>query len=580
MQNKFIILVIFLIVFVSCKKSAFLDSNDVEVVNRELVFSDSARTMQFLTNLYVDLGFGYTLNGDNAPADFSKVCDEAEGRYPALGNFDKVVTQGTFAGNFYQQFSNHWSRLYTNIHNVNIYLTEVERSPLSASLKTRTKAEARFLRAFYYHFLLKYFGGVPLIGDKIYLTSDVADTTRATYADCIDYVVKELDEVANILPASYSGFNYGRITKGACLALKSRVLLFAASPLYNGGSTATTPELIAITAYPTYDDGRWEKARQAALDVINLGTYSLNIDNTTKPGNGFYKLFVSRVNNEFILPRPMPTGKQVESAFNPRSRGGGSYFYYPTQELVDMFPMLNGLPITSPGSGYNENNPYVNRDPRFGYTVIYNGSLYYLNSARALREINTYKGAASDGIVGISSNTATCTGYYNRKLSDEMAAVTGGSNVDRSLPIIRYGEILLNYAEASNEVGNTNDALNAIKQLRTRAGITAGAGSQYGLPTAPTKDSLRKLIQNERAIELAFEHHRFYDIRRWKIGAPLLDGKYVHGMEITRIGTTGSNYTYKRINVRTRYFKEIYYYWPIPTKDVTINPKLLQNPGY
>ena len=193
-----------------------------------------------------------------------------------------------------------------------------------------------------------------------------------------------------------------------------------------------------------------------------------------------------------------------------------------------------------------------------------------------LAEVFTYKGAANDGIVAVSSNAATCTGYYTRKLCDELAAVTGGGNVDRSLPIIRYAEMLLNYAEASNELGHTNDALDALKQIRERAGIIPGANAMYGLPETPSKEELRAIIQNERAIELAFEHHRFFDLRRWKLGEPLLDGKYVHGMEITK---TGNNYTYKRINVRTRYFKEIYYYLPIPRKDVTINPNLLQNPG-
>lgn len=577
MKNIALLFYLSSIILISCKKTTFLDSNDVEVLNRELTFVDSARTMQFLTGLYVDLGFGYTLQGDNSAGDFSKVCDEAEGRFPALGNFDKIVTQGTFSGDFYPTLAGHWSKFYSNIHNVNIFLANVDKSPLSAELRNRTKGEARFLRAFYYHFLLKYHGGIPLIGERIYETSNIADTVRATFSDCVDYLIKELDEISNILPVSYGGLNYGRITRGACLALKSRILLYAASPLYNGGSTAIEPELIVLTAYPNYDQSRWEKARLAALDVISTGEYTLNVDNTTRAGNGFYRLFISRVNDEFILPRPMPPGKAIEIASNPKSRGGSQYYLYPTQELVDMFPMINGLPITTTGSGYNESNPYLNRDPRLNYTVIYNGSLYYLNSARALREINTYKNAPSDGIVSISSNTATSTGYYNRKMCDEMAAVTGGSNVDRSLPIIRYGEILLNYAEASNEVGNTSDALDALKQIRARAGITPGAALQYGLPVSPTKDSLRKLIQNERAIELAFEHHRFYDLRRWKLGTPLLDGKYVHGMEITK---SGNNYTYKRINVRTRYFKEIYYYWPMPTKDVTINPKLLQNPGY
>ena len=161
-------------------------------------------------------------------------------------------------------------------------------------------------------------------------------------------------------------------------------------------------------------------------------------------------------------------------------------------------------------------------------------------------------------------------------MCDENAAITGGNNVDRSYPVIRYAEILLNYAEATNEMGNPADAMSTLKQLRVRAGISAGADNMYGLPANPSQADAREIIRNERGIELAFEGHRFFDIRRWKIGGTI-DGHMMHGMQITK---SGNNYTYKVINVTPRYFKDIYYYFPIPTDDVTFNPKLLQNPGY
>lgn len=578
MIRIFIISLLTLLI-VACKKTDFLDASgdSLEVLDKAKTFSDSVRTMQFLTGIYEDLSYNFQVGAGNNSADFAKICDEAEGRYPALGNFDKAVTQGTFASGFYSTIAGHWAKYYADINNANVYLAEVGGSPLSESQKTRTRAEARFLRAFYYHMLIKYFGGVPILGDQVYTTSAEATAKRNTFAECVDYIVSELDEVAGILPESYSSFNFGRVTKGACMALKSRVLLFAASPLYNGGSTATNQELKEQTAYPTFDQNRWELARTAALNVINTGLYALNVDNDTRPGNGFYQVFLTRVNNEFILPRPLPNGKQMEIAHNPRTRGGANFYFYPTQNLVDMFPMRNGLPITSAGSGYNAADPYANRDPRFGYTVMHNESSYFLQSAAGLSPVYTYVNSGNDGIVAITSNTQTITGYYVRKMCDERAAVTGGSNVQRSLPIIRYAEILLNYAEASNETERTADALNTLKQIRERAGILPGADNMFGLPAAPTKEALRDIIRNERAIELAFEQHRFWDLRRWKIGTPLLDGKYVQGMRITK---TGNNYTYQRIDVRTRYFKEIYYYLPIPLNDVIINPNLLQNPGY
>jgi hypothetical protein len=588
MNKLFLLLcVAFALAIASCKKGNFLDTKSTVELNKEVVFADSANTMDYLAGLYMDFSLGYTLSSDNSGYDYAKMCDEAEGRYPALGNYDKVVTQGTFSGSFFSTIADQWARFYQDIQNANIFLAEVDKSPFSEAKKVRTKAEARFIRAFHYSNLMKYFGGVPLIGDKVFSASDRDESGRSTYEECVNYVVAELDAIAKDLPLNYDGLDYGRITKGACLALKSRVLLYAASPLYNGGSTATG-DLIKYTAYPTFDQSRWEKAALAAKAVMDLNVYSLNLDNTTKPGNGFYKLFISRVNNEFIVPRPLPPGKQVEQAFNPKSRGGANFYYYPTQELVDMFPTINGKPIsvdvktTANPKGYDEANPYLNRDPRFDYTVIYNGSLYYLNATRILEEVNTFKGtgATADAIVSTTSNTSTTTGYYVRKLCDELAAFTGGGNVNRSLPIIRYGEVLLNYAEAVNETGNTSEAINTLKLLRERAGIIAGTDGLFGLPAAATAANMRTIIQNERAIELAFENHRFWDVRRWKTGTALMDGKPMHGMEITRVGSTGKVYTYKRIEVTKRYFKEIYYYFPIPKNDVTINPNLLQNPGY
>jgi hypothetical protein len=588
MKNTYLlVLAMAVLSFSACKKGNFLDSKGTDVIDREKTFADSANTMDFLSGLYLDNTFNFQIGSAHVVLDYSKMSDEAEGRYPALGNYDKVVTQGTFATPFFNQATAQWTLFYKNIHNANIFLEDVDKSPLSAAKKVRTKAEARFLRAFYYSFLIKYFGGVPLVGDKVFSTTDQAELIRSTYEECVNYTVSELDAIANDLPLSYTGLDYGRITRGAALALKARVLLFAASPLSNGGSTATDPQLIPITAYPTYDQNRWEKARLAAKAVMDLGVHQLNVNNSNpaKPGNGFYELFISRVNSEFIFARPLPTGKQMEQGNNPKSRGGTGFYTYPTQEFVDKFPTINGKPIAadlkSPSNplGYDATNPYANRDPRFQATVIYNTSLYFLNSAKALREVYTYVGAESDGIVAITANTATITGYYTRKFCDELASVGGGNNVDRSIPIIRYAEVLLSFAEASNEMGNTADAINTLKQLRIRAGINAGSDNLYGLPANPSKEELRTVIQNERDIELAFEQHRFWDIRRWKIGGQI-DGKVLHGMRITRIGTTGSNYTYQRIDVRSHYFKEIYYYFPIPREDVTLNPAMLQNPGY
>ncbi len=564
----------------SCKKEGFLDTKTTASLNAEVTFADSANTMDFLAGLYVDIAYNFQVENAHNVIESSKLVDESEGRYPALGNFDKTFTAGTFANNYFNNWQSNWLLFYRIIRSSNILLANIDKSPLSAAKKKRVKAEARFIRAYHYANLLKHFGGIPLVGDNVFTTSDEGTFVRGTYEECTNYITSELDAVAAELPLDYSGLDHGRITRGAALGLKSRVLLFAASPLYNGGGTSSNPEVQKLISYPTADPSRWEKARLAAKAVNNTTPWS---GSSAGLGYGFYNVFLTRKNSEFLLTYLMPPGKQHERGMLPKSRGGANFYSYPTQEMVDKFPTINGRPITtdiksaSNPQGYDVQNPYVNRDPRLSATVIYNEGLYFDNATKALGPVYTYVGSPfNDGIVAISANTATITGYYTRKMCDDNAAITGGGNVDRGIPIIRYAEILLNYAEATNEMGNTAEAINTLKLLRNRAGLTAGANGLYGMPAAPTKDEARALIQNERAIELAFEQHRMWDIRRWKLG-PLLDGKFLHGMQIAKVG---NGYTYTLRNVRTRYFKDIYYYFPIPKDDVTLNPKLLQNPGY
>ncbi|MXV13768.1 RagB/SusD family nutrient uptake outer membrane protein [Hufsiella ginkgonis] len=571
-----VVMLILILTSWACKKqSGFLDRKGDAPLNEQVVFADSALTMDFLTGIYIGADFNIQSGAVHNTSDFERLTDLAEGRYPATGNFDKQVTQGVFGPNFYSKMATEWNFLYAKIRNVNIFLHNAERWPLSVPLKIRLRAEARFLRAWYYHYLIRYFGGVPLLGDRVYAIEDQADLSRSTFGSCMSYLVSELDAIKSDLPLAYAGDDYGRVTRGAVLALKSRILVMAASPLFNGGSISADPDLAKLTAYPTVDANRWVIAREAAKEVIDLGRYELMSDNATRPGNGFYKLFLTRVNSEFIFSRQYPSGKIMEISHNPKSRGGAWYFDYPTQELVDMFPMANGRPIVDPLSGYDPAEPYRDRDPRFGFTVMYNGSLYFLNTTKALAPVYTYSGG-SDGIVAISSNTGTVTGYFHRKMCDEYAAVSGGNNVDRAVPLIRYAEVLLDYAEACNESGQPANALAVLRSIRERAGIQRGNDGLFGLPAAPSTDQLRQLIQNERAIELAFEGHRFWDLRRWKAGAQL-DGRFVHGMSIS---LSGSKYTYQPINIRTRYFKDNLYLFPIPITELNLNPSIRQNPGW
>lgn len=568
--------IILIIAAASCRKGqSFLDPQIAVELNESTTFADSARTIEFLNNIYAGLSFmagPQDVNSSGAP--LGETTDEADSRWPGGHNVPLQITGGNYTGNWAARVVNDWTSLFNNIRQVNIYLKNVDGSPLSPSLKSRTKLEARFLRCWYYHIMMKLWGGVTLVGDTVYALTSANLQTRASYEECVDYVIKELDDISPKLPLSYNGLDYGRITSGACLALKSRVLLFAASPLFNGGSFATDPDLVKQTAYPTADPARWQKALIAAQSVVNMNQYQLEEDNVTRPGSGFYSLFLKRINTEFILAWMRPFNREIEANYLPPSRGG-QFLQYPTQELVDAFLMKDGQPWDR-SPIYNPARPYDNRDPRFYFTVIYNEALHFHVTLGTSAPVFTYVSAPQDGLAATSSNSATGTGYYRRKMADSLVAGNSTGTTERCLPLMRYAEILLNLAEAANETGNTPLAMEQLKALRKRAGIEAGRDSYYGLPAALSQEDARQLIRNERFIELAFEEHRYFDLRRWKLGQ-LYDGQFTHGMRITK---TGSTYTYQRINVRTRYFKINSYLFPLPQKELSLNINMKQNPGW
>lgn len=567
--------------FFSCKNSSdFLDPERTADLTEATVFADSARTMDFLSNIYSKLKYEVGNSGlemNTFGGSLSDMSDEADTRWPGGHNVGNQIISGTFSDAFYTRSADIWKYFYVSIRQVNIYIKDVYKSPLSEAKIKRTVNEARFLRAYFYHKLMCYFGGVVLVGDDVYDISSPNDAVRASYEDCVNYIVSEMDAIAPDLPLSYTGIEYGRVTRGAALALKARVLLYAASPLYNGGSLTDDPAISPLLAYPTADPSRWQKAFDAAQAVVNLNQYSLYTDNTTRAGNGFYQLFLERVNPEYILAVMLDANKAIENNTNPPSRGG-QYYRFPTQEMVDAFPMKNGKPISDRTSGYVESNMYANRDPRFYYTVIYNEAQYWDQRVNRMTPVYTYSGATLDGLKPSSANTGTVTGYYVRKMANESISASGGGNTYRCPPIFRYAEILLNLAEAANELGNTSLAMDQLITIRARAGIEPGADGRYGIPANPDQDAARQLIRNERFIELAFEDHRYWDLRRWRLGDQY-DGKYVHGINIIR--NTNGTYTASRFNVRApRYFKTNSYFFPIPTTEIAVNRNIIQNPGW
>jgi len=610
---SFLFLTIFFLGISSCSDSGFsnfLEQTVTSDLDIDKVFSDSAFTEGFLTGVYENIGFDVKLNRFQPTYLFAPqagglqtACDEFQ--FKVINDITTDVLFATGAVNPVVISDDAFRIPYENIRKVNIFLANVDRSPLSDRLKKTYKAEARFLRAWYYFVMVKHYGGIPLIGDVIYKDNDVINTKRNTFEECVDYIVNECDSAANYLTIKPVGRYNGRVGKGACYALISRVKLYAASPLFNGskfGNDVGFP--YELVGYKEPDKKRWKDAMEAAERVNSLGAYSLYVNNKPIAGEGWYmsffasdiQLFIddkmcasnspsSLLYSGAILDHKKMEGNQRENLFFPlsRSSGGGGY---PYQEFVDMFPMKNGKAIKEGGSGYDPTDPFVNRDPRFK------------NCLRCdLDSVWVFRGHANEGLEEISIyivretglpatidgyGSGTPTGFYNYKMLSRK--VDGGNNFtyhSQSMPLMRYAEILLNYAEAANEYYDSppERVYDALKMIRNAAGIEAGTDALYGFKPDMTQDEMREVIRHERRIELALEGHRFFDVRRWMI-AEQTDNKWMHGVKVIRnLDRTDPVYVFDN-PVREHIFRKQYYFWPLPDKEVKKSKDMLQNPYY
>ncbi|MDF2188622.1 RagB/SusD family nutrient uptake outer membrane protein [Paraflavitalea sp. CAU 1676] len=538
--HKYLLLLALTGIIASCKKS--IEDYPQERWEEDVVFDprDSVGNYarQFLMNVYSYLPNHYAGVNDNALIEAGT--DDAVYRYP--GSTIESFVNGRWTS--WNMPDNVWSKYYTAIRRANTFLAKIDIVPLkTAGMKDQWKAEARFLRAMSYFELLKRWGGVPLLGDAFFdLTSNV-DFARNSYDECVQYIVAECDAIKDKLlkENTIADGDFGRITRSAALALKARTLLYAASALNNTSNNAT----------------KWQAAAQASKDIIDLGYHALNSNFTT--------LFTTRRSTEVILGFQAGTNNTLETNHGPigySGTGAGSGLMNPTQSLVDAFPMKNGKAITESGSGYSDQNPYANRDPRLAATILYNTATW-LN-----RPVELYTGGRDyDG---------SQTGYYMRKFLGAFTTSTGYSATNHNAMIFRYAEVLLNYAEALNEANATapEEAYKAIESVRQRAGLTP-----FAIARGMSQADLRKLIRNERRIELAFEDHRFWDIRRWNIGAETINKTVLSGVAVTKNGSTYT-YAYNRPVLTTAAWDDKMYRYPIPVAEIEKSKLLIQNKGW
>ena len=399
------------------------------------------------------------------------------------------------------------------------------------------------------------------------LTEDEANqVTRTPVADVFDFIVKECDAIleADQLPVRYSDLvgdaangsstDGGRVTKQAVMALKARTLLYWASPLFNKENNSDL----------------WRQAAQANKDVIDfctangisLGKYS-EIWGTNNWQAG-----------EMIFVRRVGDMNWPETTNFPVGMENGNSGNCPTQTLIDAYEMqATGLAWDEPGSGYDQTDPYAGRDPRLAMTIAVNGDKWPETNPNPLE---TYQGGRN----GLPLAGATPTGYYLKKYLDktiDISTSTGSGSTRHNWVTYRLGEFYLNYAEAVfNYLGSadatdgtfTMSAVDAVNVVRSRSDV-----NMPGFPTGLSNDEFTEKYRRERMVELAFEGHRFWDVRRWKDGA---SQKSIIEMQITK---NGDRYTYNRVP-KPRYWDDKMYLFPIPDSEIRKNPNLTQNPGW
>lgn len=544
--------------FTLCSCNDFLDREEDSFIDKTATFDSYNRTKQYLTYAYSLLPEG--LNRFSGGALLGAATDDAcfaiessniqqfnNGSWNALSNPDNVWDR-YFAG------IAKCCTLLENSNHINLDISRLDpakRVEYENNLKDirMWRAEAHFLRAYFNFELLKRYGPIPIIKSTLDINKDYSDTPRPTMKEVVEFIANDCDIAADSLELTpWRNMNdaFGRATKGAALALKSRLLLYAASPLYvdfGDVDEANKPS----------DATLWKAAADAAKAVIDLNQYEL--------APAYDDLFKNDFQNkEYIFVRRYPSNSDFEKSNFPVSYGGKGGTN-PSQNLIDDYEMLDGTAFDW-NDPVKAAHPFENRDERLLATVLMNGVLF------KGKRVATYPGGAD----AMPNPNATKTGYYLRKFLNENVNIqTGGGSDGHVVPLFRLAEIYLNYAEALNEYDPTNpDIAVYLNKIRERVSLP-------DVPSGLTQEQMRTLIHHERRVELAFEEHRFWDVRRWKVASSTL-GAPVKGVKITQ--DDAGNFTYSPVQVEQRVFQPKMYWYPIPQSEVLKLHHWEQNKGW
>lgn len=617
MKTRYFILAAVILVSTSCQKN-FLDQVPDDQLTIDQVFQRKDLSEQFLANVYHTIAYSCQNTTGNPWVGLS---DESDITYNRPDNiyystYEMNLGNWSAASNYY----NNWTSYYQGIRSASYFIQHIGENkqilalPNGESLIKQYTAEARFCRAYFYFYLLQQYGPVVLLPEDVIAPDAQTDDPslslpRSPYDSCVKYIADQLDLAAQDLPLNFtnqSELDYGRATKAACMAIKSRLLLYAASPLFNGNHDYASFKNLdgSPLVNQQYDANKWKKAADAAKAVIDLNIFALYKENDAQgnfsPFLSCRDVFLNLWNSEWIFTYQTATVIN-ERGLSPRTASGYASTG-PTQQMVDDFEMANGQrpilgykadgsPIINAKSGYVDTgfsdfqapddpqvrstyNMWVNREPRFYVDVSYNGRPW-INTTSSLG-IVIYGANWSGESGGNGSWDYSRTGYLWRKNISPNSDPKTGKYVTRPLLMYRYAEILLNYVEALNEYDPGNpDILKYLNMIRERAGVPQYGSGADALPVPGSQQDMRDAIRHERRVELCFEDRRYFDTRRWKI-AESTDGGAFYGMNTD----ADPPQFYSRWVFETRVFHKNYYLFPIPQSEMDRDKNLVQNPGW
>jgi hypothetical protein len=607
--------------FAACED--YLDKLPEEDMTIEKTFSAYNHAKRFLAGAYMhlpkEINFMTAINpNNNATADRNPWVGGADEMEIAFADAaSHLINSGSLNPQTSVTVCPVWNECFMGVRKANLFIENVDKIPLvlagagqltdvfTEQERNEWKGEAYMLRAMAYLQLIRTYGPVPILDHSLETSADYNAIRRAPIQQCLQFVADDCDRAAALLPMRYlpgseESLKLGRFTKGAALALKSRILLYAASPLYNGDPDyAGFKDNEGQTLFPqSADPGKWAVAANAALECIEAceaaghqlyrGTKTNFIDN-------YRDIFLELFNDEWICWRTLKLWTHFDRCSTPLSLSGFSILC-PTQELVDAFQMADGTtpitgyeadgltPIINPQSGYVETgyatsagptgywptrvrNMYVNREPRFYAIINFPGKQWRTSTCQ-------FWNTGADGYSRHQASDYCKTGYLNAKYVEPgVSFPTYSGEREKCWVYFRLAEIYLNYAEAINEAEGPSKAYEYVNRIRERAGLP-------NLPTGLSKDQMREAVRHERQIELAFETHRYFDVRRWKI-AEQTDNKPVHGLNITVGAHLQDNAFYQRVVADPRSFEKKNYFFPVPYDEISkSNHNLVQNPGY